>query len=152
MNGSRPSCTGEGDTPKCSKMCEPGYTPSYKEDKHYGEVGPGCPERLTLGSGGRAGWGREGQVHGRQVCRACLLLEPASGMPSSGRTPSELGGPKPCPLQAVTWPRPPSTLPSRGLAPTAPSRLSFQGRFLLLGAPSLTLRSPLTCPPTHVPR
>ncbi|KAK2503891.1 hypothetical protein MC885_020929 [Smutsia gigantea] len=36
VNGSRPSCTGEGDTPKCSKMCEPGYTPSYKEDKHYG--------------------------------------------------------------------------------------------------------------------
>lgn len=25
-----------GDTPKCSKICEPGYSPSYKEDKHYG--------------------------------------------------------------------------------------------------------------------
>ncbi|XP_019659798.1 cathepsin B isoform X2 [Ursus americanus] len=36
VNGSRPPCTGEGDTPKCSKFCEPGYTPSYKEDKHYG--------------------------------------------------------------------------------------------------------------------
>ncbi|XP_026925114.1 cathepsin B isoform X2 [Leopardus geoffroyi] len=36
VNGSRPPCTGEGDTPKCSKICEPGYTPSYKEDKHYG--------------------------------------------------------------------------------------------------------------------
>lgn len=50
MNGSRPPCTGEGDTPKCSKFCEPGYTPSYKEDKHYGKVGlvlsstPGRPE------------------------------------------------------------------------------------------------------------
>uniref|UniRef100_A0A8C0TFN6 Cathepsin B n=1 Tax=Canis lupus familiaris TaxID=9615 RepID=A0A8C0TFN6_CANLF len=36
VNGSRPPCTGEGDTPKCSKICEPGYSPSYKEDKHYG--------------------------------------------------------------------------------------------------------------------
>uniref|UniRef100_G1TBY1 Cathepsin B n=1 Tax=Oryctolagus cuniculus TaxID=9986 RepID=G1TBY1_RABIT len=36
VNGSRPACTGEGDTPRCSKTCEPGYSPSYKEDKHYG--------------------------------------------------------------------------------------------------------------------
>lgn len=36
VNGSRPPCTGEGDTPKCSKTCEPGYSPSYKEDKHFG--------------------------------------------------------------------------------------------------------------------
>nr|KAF6479584.1 cathepsin B [Molossus molossus] len=37
VNGSRPSCSGEGgDTPKCSKICEPGYTPSYKDDKHFG--------------------------------------------------------------------------------------------------------------------
>ncbi|VTJ90840.1 Hypothetical predicted protein [Marmota monax] len=36
VNGSRPQCTGEGDTPRCSKSCEPGYAPSYKEDKHYG--------------------------------------------------------------------------------------------------------------------
>ncbi|XP_005373887.1 PREDICTED: cathepsin B [Chinchilla lanigera] len=37
VNGTRPQCTGEGgDTPKCSKSCEPGYSPSYKEDKHYG--------------------------------------------------------------------------------------------------------------------
>nr|AKZ42344.1 cathepsin B preproprotein [Castor fiber] len=36
VNGSRPQCTGEGDTPKCSKTCEPGYSPSYKEDKHFG--------------------------------------------------------------------------------------------------------------------
>lgn len=40
MNGTRPKCTGEGgDTPKCSKTCEPGYSPSYKEDKYYGMVG-----------------------------------------------------------------------------------------------------------------
>ncbi|XP_023570378.1 cathepsin B isoform X2 [Octodon degus] len=37
VNGTRPQCTGEGgDTPKCSKKCEPGYSPSYKEDKNYG--------------------------------------------------------------------------------------------------------------------
>ncbi|XP_028908763.1 cathepsin B isoform X1 [Ornithorhynchus anatinus] len=37
VNGSRPPCSGEGgDTPKCSKKCEDGYTPSYKEDKHFG--------------------------------------------------------------------------------------------------------------------
>ncbi|XP_048830738.1 cathepsin B-like [Brienomyrus brachyistius] len=37
VNGSRPSCTGEGgDTPECLMQCEPGYTPPYKQDKHYG--------------------------------------------------------------------------------------------------------------------
>lgn len=37
VNGSRPSCTGEeGDTPKCVKKCEDGYTPSYTGDKHFG--------------------------------------------------------------------------------------------------------------------
>ena len=48
VNGSRPPCTGEGDTPKCSKICEPGYSPSYKDDKHFGKwdgrpppLGPG---------------------------------------------------------------------------------------------------------------
>lgn len=38
VNGSRPSCTGEGgDTPECVFQCEPGYTPSYKKDKHFGK-------------------------------------------------------------------------------------------------------------------
>lgn len=38
VNGSRPPCTGEGGgTPRCSRHCEPGYSPSYKEDKHYGK-------------------------------------------------------------------------------------------------------------------
>lgn len=38
VNGSRPPCTGEGgETPRCSRHCEPGYSPSYKEDKHYGK-------------------------------------------------------------------------------------------------------------------
>ncbi|XP_036397940.1 cathepsin B [Megalops cyprinoides] len=37
VNGSRPSCTGEhGDTPECVKQCDPGYSPSYTEDKYYG--------------------------------------------------------------------------------------------------------------------
>ncbi|XP_015425929.1 PREDICTED: cathepsin B-like [Myotis davidii] len=37
VNGSRPSCTEErGETLQCSKICEPGHTPSYKEDKCYG--------------------------------------------------------------------------------------------------------------------
>lgn len=38
VNGSRPPCTGEGgDTPQCIYKCEPGYTPSYNKDKHYGK-------------------------------------------------------------------------------------------------------------------
>lgn len=38
VNGTRPPCTGEGgSTPRCSKHCEPGYSPSYKDDKHYGK-------------------------------------------------------------------------------------------------------------------
>jgi hypothetical protein len=53
VNGSRPQCTGEGDTPKCSKTCEPGYSPSYKEDKHFGK----------LGSGPRSVEGQRGQGH-----------------------------------------------------------------------------------------
>lgn len=40
VNGTRPPCTGEGgSTPRCSRHCEPGYSPSYKEDKHYGKGG-----------------------------------------------------------------------------------------------------------------
>lgn len=38
VNGSRPPCTGEGgDTPNCDMKCEPGYSPLYKEDKHFGK-------------------------------------------------------------------------------------------------------------------
>ncbi|XP_009699273.1 PREDICTED: cathepsin B, partial [Cariama cristata] len=44
VNGSRPPCTGEGgETPRCSRRCEPGYSPSYKEDKHYGITSYGVP-------------------------------------------------------------------------------------------------------------
>ncbi|TKS69943.1 Cathepsin B [Collichthys lucidus] len=39
VNGSRPPCTGEGgDTPQCVLKCESGYTPGYKEDKHFGKT------------------------------------------------------------------------------------------------------------------
>ncbi|XP_036405895.1 cathepsin B-like [Megalops cyprinoides] len=38
VNGTRPPCTGEGgDTPRCLTQCEEGYSPSYKQDKHYGK-------------------------------------------------------------------------------------------------------------------
>ncbi|XP_028653032.1 cathepsin B-like isoform X2 [Erpetoichthys calabaricus] len=44
VNGSRPPCTGEGgNTPKCQKKCEDGYTPSYKIDKHYGSQSYNVP-------------------------------------------------------------------------------------------------------------
>ncbi|XP_039604384.1 cathepsin B-like isoform X1 [Polypterus senegalus] len=44
VNGSRPPCTGEGgNTPKCEKKCEDGYTPSYKNDKHYGSQSYNVP-------------------------------------------------------------------------------------------------------------
>ncbi|XP_053314628.1 cathepsin B [Spea bombifrons] len=37
VNGSRPACKGEeGETPKCVRKCEDGYSPSYKSDKHFG--------------------------------------------------------------------------------------------------------------------
>nr|AGN52668.1 cathepsin B [Channa striata] len=39
VNGSRPPCTGEGgDTPKCVYKCQPGYTPTYRRDKHFGKT------------------------------------------------------------------------------------------------------------------
>ncbi|RXN20678.1 cathepsin B-like protein [Labeo rohita] len=44
VNGSRPPCTGEGgDTPNCDMACEPGYSPSYKQDKHFGKTSYGVP-------------------------------------------------------------------------------------------------------------
>ncbi|KAI2654470.1 Cathepsin B [Labeo rohita] len=39
-----PPCTGEGgDTPNCDMACEPGYSPSYKQDKHFGKTSYGVP-------------------------------------------------------------------------------------------------------------
>ncbi|XP_076012041.1 cathepsin B [Genypterus blacodes] len=44
VNGTRPSCTGEGGTtPKCVKQCKSGYTPAYAEDKHFGKSSYSVP-------------------------------------------------------------------------------------------------------------
>ncbi|XP_072545980.1 cathepsin B-like [Salminus brasiliensis] len=44
VNGTRPPCTGEGgDTPSCEQKCEPGYSLSYKQDKHFGKQSYGVP-------------------------------------------------------------------------------------------------------------
>uniref|UniRef100_A0A8C4F6C7 Cathepsin B n=1 Tax=Dicentrarchus labrax TaxID=13489 RepID=A0A8C4F6C7_DICLA len=36
VNGTRPPCQGEQDTPKCEEQCIDGYSPSYQKDKHFG--------------------------------------------------------------------------------------------------------------------
>lgn len=39
VNGSRPSCEGEGGkTPKCVKQCQASYTIPYEKDKHFGKT------------------------------------------------------------------------------------------------------------------
>ncbi|XP_064652099.1 cathepsin B-like [Lineus longissimus] len=38
VNGTKPPCTGEGPTPRCSRTCEPNYKVSYKADKHFGKT------------------------------------------------------------------------------------------------------------------
>jgi len=35
VNGTRPPCSGEGKTPKCTKKCEDGYSIPYTKDKHF---------------------------------------------------------------------------------------------------------------------
>ncbi|XP_072371602.1 cathepsin B-like [Scyliorhinus torazame] len=51
VNGSRPECSGEIETPRCSRRCEAGYTPTYSQDKHYGitsySVGSDVTEIMT---------------------------------------------------------------------------------------------------------
>ncbi|XP_076844214.1 cathepsin Bb isoform X2 [Brachyhypopomus gauderio] len=37
MNGSRPPCSGEQETPPCVRQCVQGYSPSYTEDRHFGQ-------------------------------------------------------------------------------------------------------------------
>ncbi len=37
VNGSLPPCQGEGETPRCEKKCEAGYSTPYAQDKHYGK-------------------------------------------------------------------------------------------------------------------
>ncbi|XP_057678185.1 cathepsin Bb [Corythoichthys intestinalis] len=36
VNGTRPPCKGEQETPKCVQRCVGGYSPSYPKDKHFG--------------------------------------------------------------------------------------------------------------------
>uniref|UniRef100_A0A4W5RL29 Cathepsin B n=1 Tax=Hucho hucho TaxID=62062 RepID=A0A4W5RL29_9TELE len=44
VNGTRPPCKGEeGDTPQCTNQCASGYTPGYKQDKHFGKSSYGVP-------------------------------------------------------------------------------------------------------------
>ncbi|KAG8223837.1 hypothetical protein J437_LFUL007858 [Ladona fulva] len=44
INGSRPSCTGEGGhTPKCSRKCQDGYNIPYDQDLHYGSSSYSVP-------------------------------------------------------------------------------------------------------------
>ena len=43
VNGTRPPCTGEGETPKCKQVCEKGYPISYKKDRHFGKKAYSLP-------------------------------------------------------------------------------------------------------------
>lgn len=71
VNGSRPPCTGEGgETPRCSRHCEPGYSPSYKEDKHYGKEG-GLGRRLVRGSSGAV---PGGHLVGLDLFLSCFMV------------------------------------------------------------------------------
>ncbi|KAK6297506.1 hypothetical protein J4Q44_G00320890 [Coregonus suidteri] len=45
VNGTRPPCTGEGDTPKCVSECNAGYTPSYVKDKRFGKQTYSVPSK-----------------------------------------------------------------------------------------------------------
>ena len=36
VNGTRPPCQGEQETPKCVELCADGYSPSYQKDKNFG--------------------------------------------------------------------------------------------------------------------
>lgn len=36
--GPFPNCTGSEPTPKCETECQPGYSKSYEDDKHYGKT------------------------------------------------------------------------------------------------------------------
>jgi len=37
VSGKLPNCTGESDTPKCTRQCIPGYKKTYTQDKMYGK-------------------------------------------------------------------------------------------------------------------
>ncbi|XP_041830948.1 cathepsin B-like [Melanotaenia boesemani] len=45
VNGTRPPCQGEGDTPKCLQQCIDGYSLSYPKDKHIGRRSYSVPSQ-----------------------------------------------------------------------------------------------------------
>lgn len=45
INGSRPPCKGEGETPKCEMQCIDGYSVPYKKDKHLGKRSYSVPSK-----------------------------------------------------------------------------------------------------------
>ncbi|KAG7509392.1 cathepsin B-like [Solea senegalensis] len=45
VNGTRPPCQGEQETPKCEMMCIDGYSPSYPKDKHFGRSSYSVPSQ-----------------------------------------------------------------------------------------------------------
>ncbi|KAM8832453.1 cathepsin Bb [Spinachia spinachia] len=45
VNGTRPPCQGEEETPKCQEQCVDGYSPSYQKDKHFGRRSYSVPSQ-----------------------------------------------------------------------------------------------------------
>ncbi|XP_029903112.1 cathepsin Bb [Myripristis murdjan] len=45
VNGSRPPCQGEQETPKCEQQCLDGYPLSYQKDKHFGKQAYNLPAK-----------------------------------------------------------------------------------------------------------
>lgn len=43
VNGTRPPCSEGGETPKCARQCEQGYSISYKKDRHFGSTSYSVP-------------------------------------------------------------------------------------------------------------
>lgn len=122
VNGSRPPCTGEGgDTPKCSKICEPGYSPSYKEDKHFGKRSGRRPadslpsQREKARAAESCSW-QPGLERGRAFlpllrtcCVFCVHPEFHLRNVAFKSDSQESEGPKPSFCRGVTWPRPPGS-------------------------------------------
>ncbi|XP_062415547.1 cathepsin B-like [Pungitius pungitius] len=45
VNGTRPPCQGEVETPKCKEQCVDGHSPSYQKDKHFGRRSYSVPSQ-----------------------------------------------------------------------------------------------------------
>ncbi|KAM9354992.1 cathepsin Bb [Pholidichthys leucotaenia] len=45
VNGTRPPCQGEVETPKCVQQCIDGYSPLFKRDKHFGKTTYSVPSK-----------------------------------------------------------------------------------------------------------